>query len=131
MKITVVVDANPIISALIGGASMGVLFDRRLRFVTTGFTLSEVEKYLPTISRKSGVSEHRIKLALALLPITAYTKETYTGSTQKAEMLIGGKDSKDVEILALALELKAPLWSEDKHFEDITGITLLKTKDLV
>ncbi len=131
MKITLVVDANPIISALIGGISREIFFDRRFNFITTEFTLQEVKGYLPLISKKSGVDIERISLALSLLPITAHPKKFYQKNIQEAGRLIGKIDKKDVEILALVLSTKSPLWSEDKDFEAIKGITLLKTKDLL
>ena len=34
----------------------------------------------------------------------------------------------DVDILALALETGAPLWSNDSDFEEVVRITLYKTK---
>lgn len=40
-------------------------------------------------------------------------------------------DKKDVDILALVLKLQAPLWTEDRDFERIEEITLLRTKDLM
>ena len=39
MKIIIVVDANPIISALIGGKSRQILFNSNLNFVTTAYTI--------------------------------------------------------------------------------------------
>ncbi len=42
MNITIVVDANPIIAALIGGSSREIFFDRRFEFITTEFTIEEV-----------------------------------------------------------------------------------------
>jgi len=41
------------------------------------------------------------------------------------------KDQNDVDILALCLITGFPLWSNDKHFENIKEITLMKTKDFV
>ena len=131
MKITIVVDANPIISALIGGVSKEVFFDHRFNFITTRFTLQEVKNYLPMISKKSGVDVKRISLALSLLPITTHSKGFYKHNIQKADELIGNIDRKDIDILALALSTKSHLWSEDKDFEAVQGITLLKTKDLL
>jgi len=43
MKPTIVVDANPIISALIGGYSREVLFDHSFQFITTEFTIEDFE----------------------------------------------------------------------------------------
>jgi predicted nucleic acid-binding protein len=131
MKIRVVVDANPIISALIGGTSSVVLFTPKFSFITTEHTLGEVEKYIPTIAKKSGVDADLIELALSLLPLEALGKRVYRGCLGDAEKLIGKIDEKDVDVLALALHFNAPLWSEDRHFEHIKGLTLLKTKDLL
>ncbi len=41
------------------------------------------------------------------------------------------RDPKDVDILALALKFKVPVWSEDKDFEGIEGLVLFKTSDLL
>lgn len=50
---------------------------------------------------------------------------------KQANVLMKSKDQKDAEILSLALKLRLPLWSNDRHFEGIKGIRLLKTKDLL
>jgi len=47
MKILIAVDANIILSALLGGKSAVLLFDSRFEFMTTRFTMNEVERYLP------------------------------------------------------------------------------------
>ncbi len=131
MQITVVADANPIISALIGGTSREIFFDRRFGFITSEFTIKEVKKYIPVVAQKLEMPMHHIEITLALLPISVYRKEFYKGRIKEAEALIAKKDKKDVEILALALATNNPLWSQDKHFEDISQIKLLKTKDLL
>ncbi|WP_457555604.1 PIN domain-containing protein [Candidatus Pyrohabitans sp.] len=46
MKLQIVVDANPIISALIGGASREVFFRRTFKFATSEYTLKEVRKFI-------------------------------------------------------------------------------------
>ncbi len=131
MKIKIAVDATPIISALIGGASRNILFNHRFNFVSTEYTINEVEKYIPTISKKSNVDEKKIKEALYLLPIKAYSQKHYNNKIKSAEEIIGKIDKKDIDILALSLEKNCPLWSEDKHFRDIDDINLIRTKDLV
>jgi predicted nucleic acid-binding protein len=131
MKITIVVDANPIIAGLIGGTSRRIFFERRFRFCTTEHTIHEVRKYIPYISEKSGIDEETIEYALSLLPLQYYPHEFYKDTLTEAEELIGERDKKDVDILALMLKLRAPLWSEDHDFEKVDGITLLKTKDII
>ena len=131
MNITIVVDANPIIAALIGGSSREIFFDRRFGFITTEFTIEEVKKYIPAIAEKAGVDEKLVYLAFSLLPVKIYPKQFYYRKIRKAKELIEKKDKKDVDILALTLISQSPLWNQDRHFEGIGQIRLLKTKDLL
>ena len=128
-KETICVDANVLISALIGGASREVLFSNGYRFITTDFTIKEVMKYIPRISKKSGVSADKIAFALHLLPLTVFGKDDYKNKLALAKKLIGHIDPKDVDILALALTTNGKLWSHDKHFEGVPHIILLSTGD--
>lgn len=127
--IKIIVDATPIISALIGGASREILFDSTYEFLTTEFTINEVKKYIFYISKKSKIHIEQIEEALELLPLTIHSKDFYSDKIEKAKQLIEHIDKKDIDILALALKTSNPLWSEDTHFEKISQINLLKTKD--
>ncbi|MGM0510839.1 MAG: PIN domain-containing protein [Thermoplasmatota archaeon] len=129
MKIELVVDANIIISALIGGSSREILFDHRYRFLTTKFTIGEVKKYVPVISNKADTDEKYILETLELIPIEVKKKTYYGQSSDEAYDLIGDIDEKDVEILALAIETDNYLWSEDNDFEEAGYKKLIKTKD--
>lgn len=131
MKIIVVVDANIILSALLGGKPSNILFDGRFQFVTTEFTLKEVRKYLPRLEKKLGVSREKLLSLLEVLPLKIYPKNFYKGRLKEAEEIIANIDRKDVEILALALKLKTFLWSQDKHFEKAKYQKLLKTYDFI
>lgn len=129
MKIEIVVDANIIISALIGGSSREILFDHRFKFLTTDFTIGEVEKYIPEISKKSNTEERYIQETLELIPLDIKEENRYGNSLDKADEMIGDIDEKDIRILALAIETDNYLWSEDKDFEEAGFDKLLKTKD--
>ncbi len=131
MKITIAVDAQPFFSALLGGAARKIFFDPRFKFITTEFTLSEVKKYIHFIAEKSGKQEKAILQALKLLPIISYQQQYYQQKRLTAEQLIGGRDPKDVDILSLVLTTQAILWTEDKDFDEIPGILLVHTKDLL
>ena len=61
MKIIVVVDANIILSALLGGKPSFILFDPKFKFITTEFTISEVKKYLPKQVREGGFTRFQKK----------------------------------------------------------------------
>lgn len=130
MKIKIAVDANPIISALIGGISREILFNHRFDFITTEYSINEVGKYLPFISEKSGVGLQEIQEMLSLLPIKIYSLRHYKSLIGMANKIIGNIDEKDVDILALSFKEDCFLWSEDKHFRN-KEIKLIRTKDLL
>lgn len=131
MKITIAVDAQPFFSALLGGVARKIFFDPHFRFITTDFTLSEVKKYISFIAKKAKKQEKDILQALELLPVTPYHQYQYQEKRLSAEQLIGWRDPKDVDILALALSTQAILWTEDKDFDNIPGILIVHTKDLL
>ena len=131
MSITITVDANVILSALLRGKSSSLLFDPRFSFVTTAFTLREVKKYIPRLAKKLHVTQVELRKAMRLLPIKVRSRSFYQGSIKMAYTMIGDVDSKDIDVLALALELEAYLWSQDKDFEKTGYVKLLKTHDLI
>ena len=132
MKIRIIVDANIIISAFLGGKPRFLLFDPRFEFITTQFTIKEVERYIPLISQKSGVSEKEIKKGISLPLLKIVSRDYYKNYLKKAKNLIEKIDKDDIDILALYLKENTFLWSEDKDFEKVKPkIKLLKTEDLI
>lgn len=126
-----VVDANPIISALLGGAALRVFWGPSLKeLVTTRFTINEILPYLPRLAKKISVPEALLRLELDLLPLTIYEKDSYQGQITEATKRIGDRDPKDVDVLALTLTLGCPLWSNDHDFEG-TGVVLFTTASLL
>lgn len=131
MIIIVVVDANILISALLGGKSHRILFDSRFHFITTERTTWEVKRYIPFLAKKLGLTELEILLAFESLPITAYQSRYYAEQLPKARTLIASRDAKDVDILALTLAIGAPLWSQDRDFEHIEEIIWMTTEEMM
>lgn len=128
--IRIVVDANIILSALLGGSARFVLFDPRFEFTTTTFTLEEVERYIPRVSEKSDVPFHEIAEALSLLPLRIRQKDEYQRMAPRARKAMKRIDPHDADILALYFLEDTYLWSDDKDFERVSPpIRLLKTKD--
>jgi len=126
-----VVDANPIVSALLGGASRRVFFDGGIEeFAVPEFVLREVIAYLPALSRKVGEDVAFLTYALDLLPLTRYGMRFYRRSLAEAQARIERRDPKDVDVLALTLSLDYPLWSNDRDFEG-TGVELFTTAQLL
>jgi len=124
------VDANPILSALIGGAALKGFWDSRLSLYTTVHTVGEVVEYLPRLAQKAGIPFQEAFASLYLLPLTVYGSAFYRSKLTKARRLIGERDPDDVDLLALALKLDIPVWTNDKDFED-TGVTTYTTAQLL
>ena len=131
MKIVVVVDANIILSALLGGKPSSILFDPKFNFVTTSFTIKEVEKYLPRVEKKIGADREKIEELLNKLPLTVYSKDFYKDYLKEAKKQMGDIDPDDVKILALAIKLETYVWSQDKDFEEVDYTKVLKTYDFI
>lgn len=131
MKIAIVVDTNIILSALLGGKPSVILFDGRFQFATTHFTLNEAKKYLPRLARKIGVAEEKLTRLLDELPIQIYSRNFYRDKLRAARKMMDHIDSKDTEILALAIKMGIFIWSQDKHFDKAGYSKILKTYDFI
>jgi len=126
-----VVDANPIISALLEGAALRAFWNEAVKeWATTQFTVNEVLFYLPRLASKIHVPEEVLRLELELLPLTIYEKDSYRDFVPAAKRRIAARDENDVDLLALALKLDYSIWTNDKDFEQ-TGPTLYTTAKLL
>lgn len=131
-----VVDANPILSALIGGKAREAFLSPQIEeLVTTAHTIGEVESYIPVLARKpkvaaAGVSEGDLRAALAVMPLKVYEREFYQDALEEARRRIADRDPADVDILALALKLEAPIWTNDADFK-VAGMDVFSTAELL
>jgi predicted nucleic acid-binding protein len=126
-----VVDANPILAALLGGQARRVFFEASVReFAVPEVVLSEVREHLPRLARKLGAMPAFLEYALELLPLRPYPARAYRTTMAEARRRIGSRDPDDIDVLALALRLRVPLWSNDRDFEG-TGIEQLTTSDVL
>ena len=125
------VDANPILSAIIGGSARAVFLNAdHITFYTTAFNFKEVEKYIPVLALKRNLPIDDLYFALSTLPVSVYDFDFYKGDLKKAKGIIGERDPDDVHLLALALKLVCPIWSNDKDFEGL-GVKVYTTLDLI
>lgn len=126
-----VVDANPILAALLGGQARRVFFETPVQeFAVPHIVLDEVREHLPRLAMKLGMAPALLEYALDLLPLRQYPERAYRTTMAEAGRRIGQRDPDDVDVLALALRLEVPLWSNDRDFEG-TGIERLTTTDLL
>lgn len=125
------VDANPILAALLGGQARRVFFETSVReFAVPEIVLSEVREHVPQLARKLGTMPAFLEYALDLLPLRRYSARAYRETMVEARRRIGSRDPDDIDVLALALRLRAPLWSNDRDFEG-TGVERLTTPDIL
>lgn len=127
------VDANALLQAAVGGRSL--LIFRKLEnitsFHTSVSTYEEVLEYLPYLSAKQNVLLQDTLSTLYHLPLHVHApnfyKETYLEAWDKLHKI----DADDVPLLALALKLNCPIWTNNiKHFKG-AGVQLYNTADLL
>ena len=131
-----VADANVLLSAVTGGRARLVLGRADLAdVVTTVAALDEVNEYAEPLARRLRLPLGTVLLAVTTLPVTVVDRDEYAASLREAERRIGQRDPDDIDTLALALHLDAPVWSNDRDFEGAgvewyTTARLLKTLEL-
>jgi predicted nucleic acid-binding protein len=109
-------DANVTLSAIAGKAALRVFLMDGIEIVTTEFNVDEVREYIGVIADKYGLEEEVLESQLKLLPIRKYKQIFYEDFLVAAAKRLAERDEDDVELLALSLKLKVPVWSNDRHF---------------
>lgn len=123
--------ANVLLSAVIGGRARLVLDHPEIEeVVTTKATFAEVREYAVQLGRNKKLAPDMMLLTVAALPVSIISPEVYEGAMLEAHRLIAKRDPDDVEILALTIHLKIPLWSNDNDFEGC-GIERYTTAELL
>jgi predicted nucleic acid-binding protein len=117
--VRVVADANVLLSAVLGGRARVVLYHPRIdEVLTTAVTLAEVQEYAAHLAKRKRLALDLVLLTVAALPVTVVEAEAYSAAVSEAQRRISWRDPDDVEILALALHLSLPVWSNDNDFRD-------------
>jgi len=123
-------DANVILSAVVGKAALRIFLKEDVEIITTQFNVDEVREYLSVIAEKYEFSEEILESQLKLLPLSVYPLHFYEDFIQKASQKLSGRDEDDIELLALAIKLKIPVWSNDNDFKNL-GIEVYTTAKLL
>ena len=111
-------DANVVLSALAGGAAGRVFKNPEVEIYTARPVISEIEEYIPRIAGWKGLDEALLRMTLTNIPLSILEPEQYKGKLKEAKRRIGQRDPDDVDLLAVALALRIPVWSNDNDFED-------------
>lgn len=111
-------DAKVLLSAVLGGRARLVFASPLVESVfTTANVLDEVREYAPTLALKKKFNAESILLAISVLPVEVVEPREYQRKMAEARRQIGERDPDDVDLLALALWLRVPVWSNDSDFE--------------
>ena len=89
-----------------------------------------MQEYAGRLARKRRLSVDLVLLAATALPVTTVPRCVYASSLAEARKRIARRDPDDAELLALAIHLKLPVWSNDSDFEN-TGVVWHTTASLL
>jgi predicted nucleic acid-binding protein len=89
-----------------------------------------VQEYAGVLAHRKGLDADLVLLAAASLPVATVPRKEYVRSLPAARKRISHRDPDDVDLLALALHFKNPLWSNDNDFND-AGVERYNTASLL
>ena len=136
-EIRLVVDTNILISALLKDDSITarLLRSNACSYYYPWDGLTEINYYRDYIISKrnkhiqASSFEHALQFVLG--SISVVPSEMYSYRMKEAFSIIKDRDPKDTPFLALALQLGSPLWSNDKHFQDLPEVIAYSTGALI
>ena len=115
-----VLDANILIRAVLGKRVLNLLerYEDVARFYSPDICYQDARAYLPGILERRGIDPEpalRVldNLVLLVQPIDQVLYQAYEAQARKR---IAGRDPDDWPIVALALALNLPIWTEDRDF---------------
>lgn len=116
----IVLDANILIRAVLGKRVRELIFDNAttVKFFAPDVAYADARKYLPALLEKRGVDSSAAMHLLDLLEgvVQSIDAELYAGMQQQALQRIAARDADDWPVLACALTLGCPVWTEDADF---------------
>jgi predicted nucleic acid-binding protein len=127
----IVLDANILIRAVLGrrvGQLIETYAPRGVRFFAPDVCFEDAAKYLPLLLKKRGKSASDVSPTLQYLQrvIEPLQNDIYGAFEEEARERLRGRDENDWPVLAAALGLACPVWSEDADFFG-TGIAVWTT----
>lgn len=117
----IVLDANILIRAVLGRRVRLLLetyAPRGVRFFAPEEAFADARRYLPDLLKKRGLSESWVTETLDYIGtlVELIETESYAALEQEARRRLAGRDEEDWPVLAAALALDCPLWTEDTDF---------------
>lgn len=116
----IVLDANILIRAVLGRRVRDLVLDHasHIRFFAPDVAYADARKYLPPLLAKRGISgDAAIQVFDRLEPIiSTIDASAYLDMQEAALKRISIRDADDWPVLACALILDCPIWTEDADF---------------
>ena len=116
----IVLDANILIRAVLGKRVRELIFGnlQTVKFFAPDIAYADARKYLPALLKKRGVDATAAMLVLDRLEgiVQSIDVELYDGMQQQALQRIAARDADDWPVLACAMTLGCPVWTEDADF---------------
>lgn len=127
-----VVDANVIFSALIGGKLTEIFLSPKLELFVPELLFVEIKKHEEEIKQKSCFSDKEFELLLGIIEkrVKVVPLNEFIYQYKEAKELLK-EHSKDAPYVALALYLGCPFWSYEKRFQKIKEIECITTEEIV
>lgn len=133
MRQLIVLDANILLRAVLGKQVPALLerYSERTRYFTASICYTEVRKHLPAILGRRGLPPEPFYHAIDTLEkvVIPLDEMIYGDFEIEARQRIQVRDRHDWPLLALALTLHCPIWTEDKDFFG-TGVATWQTRNV-
>ena len=115
-----VLDANILLRAVFGLRVLDILerHEDTARFVSPDVCFQEALKYIPAISKRRGLNvDHRVSLFHKIASLIEQVDRAFYEQFEiPARERIEIRDPSDWPVLAVALLLDLPIWTEDQDF---------------
>lgn len=117
---TIVLDANILIRAVLGKRVREQILSNAatVKFFAPDVAYADARKYLPALLEKNGIHSATALRVLEGLEaiVQSINFELYEGMRQQALQRIAARDADDWPVLACAMTLGCPVWTEDADF---------------
>lgn len=137
----IIVDSNILFTFFWKDSAFSILLKRKeLKLFAPKYALEEIKKYEDEIVKKTKLSkeEFKIKMLELLNYINFINIEDYKCEFKNIKILaktFHGEEYtellNDIDFLALAIKINAPLWTHDKLLKKQDKIKVLTTKEII
>ncbi|MGA3035823.1 MAG: PIN domain-containing protein [Terracidiphilus sp.] len=116
-----VLDANILLRAIFGTQVRRLLnaYEDAAAFYTPDICVADARKYIPSVARRRGSSPHLADIVLSQMIddlIHVVDRSLYEEYEERARARIATRDDDDWPVVATALLIDAPIWTEDRDF---------------